>query len=77
MFISVKNLIALIDTSILYYIDGMNSKSNYTEEEFNEWHTKITKTIITRMEKLKQLSSNKNLISKYESKINSLFEQYE
>ena len=77
MFISIKNLTSIIDDSIQYYIDGMNSKSNHTEEEFNNWHTMITKTITARLEKLKQLSSNKNLISKYESKINSLFEQYE
>ena len=77
MFISIKNLTSLIDDTIKYYIEGMNSKSNHTEEEFNIWHIEIIKTITARMNRLKELSSNKNLISKYESKINSLFEQYE
>lgn len=77
MFISVKHLTSNIDDAIKYYIEGMSSKENHSKEEFNEWHRKITHQITARFDKLKSISSNNNLILKYDNKIKSLFEQYE
>lgn len=77
MFISVKHLTSNIDDAIKYYIEGMNNRECYADDEFNVWHTKIVKQLTTRLFKLKQISSSNCLISKYENKINSLFEKYE
>lgn len=77
MFISVKHLTSNIDDAIQYYIEGMASRTCHTVDEFNEWHTKIVEQLIARLAKLKQISSNSRLISKYENKINSVFEKYE
>lgn len=77
MFISVKHLTSNIDDAIQYYIDGMNNRECYAKDEFNVWHTKIVEQITARLFKLKQISSSNCLISKYENKINSLFEKYE
>lgn len=76
MFISVKHLTSNIDDSIQYYIEGMNNRTCHTVDEFNVWHTKIVEQITARLAKLKQISSNSRLISKYENKINSVFEKY-
>ena len=77
MFTSVKNLTRLIDNTIEYYIDGMNSKENHSHHEFEQWHENILKALSGQLEKLKQISINTNLLLKYENRINSLFEQYE
>lgn len=76
MFISVKHLTSNIDDAIQYYIEGMNNRTCHTVDEFNVWHTKIVEQITARLAKLKQISSNSRLISKYENKINSVFEKY-
>lgn len=72
MFVSVKNLTALIDQDIQFYIEGVASKEQHSAEEFEKWHEYITRRLVKQLAELKRISSNRKLITAYESKINEL-----
>lgn len=71
MFISVKNLTCGIDTTITY-VEEAKEHHSCDEEEYNQYLEKMHKKLDNMLEKLKQISSNKKLISKYEKKVEEL-----
>ena len=71
MFISVKNLTCGIDTTITY-VEEAKKHHSCGEEEYNQYLEKMHKKLDNMLEKLKQISSNKKLISKYEKKVEEL-----
>ena len=71
MFISVKNLTYSIDTAITY-VDEEKKHHYCSEAEYNQYLEKMYKKLDNMLEKLKQISSNKKLISKYEKKVEEL-----
>ena len=72
MFVSVKSLTALIDQDIQFYIEGVASKEQHSQEEFEKWHKYIKSRLVEQLSKLKKISCNKKLIATYENKINEL-----
>ena len=71
MFISVKNLTYNIDTTITY-VKEAKEYHTCSEEEYNQYLDKMYKKLDNMLEKLKQISCNKKLISKYEKKVEEL-----
>ena len=71
MFISVKNLTCGIDTAITY-VEEAKKHHSCSEAEYNQNLEKMYKKLDNMLEKLKQISSNKKLISKYEKKVEEL-----
>lgn len=72
MFVSVKNLTALIDQDMQFYIEGVASKEQHSPEEFEKWLEYITRRLAKQLAELKRISSNRKLITAYENKINEL-----
>lgn len=72
MFVSVKSLTALIDQDIQFYIEGVASKEQHSQEKFEKWHKYIKSRLVEQLSKLKKISCNKKLIATYENKINEL-----
>lgn len=72
MFVSVKSLTALIDQDIQFYIEGVASKEQHSQEEFKKWHKYIKNRLVEQLSKLKKISCNKKLVATYENKINEL-----
>ena len=72
MFVSVKSLTEALDQDFIYLAEGVASKEAHSEEEFDKWLLYITNKINSRIEKLKQISSNQKLIEKYVCKVNEL-----
>lgn len=72
MFVSVKSLTEALDQDFIYLADGVASKEARSKEEFDKWLSYITNKINNRIEKLKQISSNEKLITKYVCKANEL-----
>ena len=71
MFISVKNLTYGIDTTITYVREAKEYHS-CSESEYNQYLEKMYRKLDNMIEKLKQISCNKKLISKYEKKVEVL-----
>ena len=72
MFVSVKSLTATLDQELQFYREGIASKDQHSEQEFNSWLEKITSSINAKYNRLKQISSNKKLIEKYNKEIETL-----
>ena len=72
MFVSVKSLTEALDQDFIYLAEGVASKEAHSKEEFDKWLLYITNKINSRIEKLKQISSNEKLIEKYVCKANEL-----
>lgn len=71
MFITVKNLIYNIDTTITYVREAKEYHS-CSEEEYNQYLDKMYRKLNNMIEKLSQISSNKKLINKYTNKVEEL-----
>ena len=61
-----------MDDTIKYYNEGVASKEQHDAETYNKWHASITSTMRGQLDKLKQISTNKKVIAKYETIINDL-----
>ena len=72
MFVSVKSLTAMLDRELQWYREGIASKDQHSEQEFNSWLEKITSSINAKYNRLQQISSNKKLIEKYSKEIEAL-----
>lgn len=72
MFVSVKSLTATLDQELQWYRDGIASKDQHSEQEFNSWLEKITNSINAKYNRLQQISSNKKLIERYSKEIEAL-----
>ena len=69
MFVSVKNLIVMIDKDIQFLNEAYDSRGNHSEKVFEAYVEMMTDKLDARFEKLCQISSNKQLIEKYKQKI--------
>ena len=74
MFTTVKALTFYMDNTIKYYNEGVASKEQHDAETYNKWHASIASTLRGQLDKLKQISTNKKVIAKYETIINDLLE---
>ena len=72
MFTTVKALTSYMDDTIRYFQEGVASKEKHDIETYNKWFASITSTIQGQFKKLKEISNNQKLISKYETIINDL-----
>lgn len=72
MFVSVKSLTAMLDQELQWYKEGIASKEQHSEQEFNSWLEKITSSINAKYNRLQQISNSKKLIEKYSKEIESL-----
>ena len=72
MFVSVKSLTAILDQELQFYREGIASKDQHSEQDFNGWLEKVTRSINAKYSRLQQISCNKNLIEKYKKEIESL-----
>ena len=72
MFVSVKSLTAMLDQELQFYREGIASKEQHSEQDFNSWLEKITSSINAKYNRLQQISSNKKLIERYSKEIESL-----
>ena len=71
MFIYVQDLTYNMDDTIKYVKEAKEYHS-CSEEEYNQYLEKMYKKLDNMLEKLKQISCNKKLISKYEKKVEEL-----
>jgi predicted aldo/keto reductase-like oxidoreductase len=71
MFISVKNLTYGIDITIAY-VEEAKEYHSCSESEYNQYLEKMYRKLDNMVKKLKQVSSNKKLISKYEKKVEEI-----
>ena len=71
MFIYVQDLTYHMDSTIKYVKEAKKYHS-CSEEEYNQYLEKMYKKLDNMLEKLKQISCNKKLISKYEKKVEEL-----
>lgn len=71
MFVCVKDLTYGIDTTITY-VEEAKEYHSCSEEEYNQYLEKMYKKLDNMIKKLKQISCNKKLISKYEKKVEVL-----
>ena len=72
MFVSVQSLTATLDRELQWYREGIASKDQHSEQEYNSWLEKITSSINANYNRLQQMSSNKKLIEKYSKEIEAL-----
>lgn len=72
MFVSVKSLTATLDQELQWYREGIASKDQHSEQDFNSWLEKITSSINAKYNRLQQISSNKKLIERYIKEIEAL-----
>lgn len=77
MFVKVQDLTYLIDKRLQYLKEARENKSNFDVSEFEAYEKEMRKTLENNLVKLKQISSNKKLIERYEKKINEAIEQIE
>ena len=75
MFTTVKALTSYMDETIRYFQEGIASKEQHDIETYNKWYASITSTMQGQLKKLKYISTNQKLISKYEEIINSLLKE--
>ena len=71
MFITVKALTQNIDTSITYLKDAKMCH-NCSENEYEEYLTKMYSKLDKRLEELKSISSNAKLINTYVKKVEEI-----
>ena len=71
MFISVKNLTYGIDSTITYVKEAKEYHS-CSESEYNQYLEKMYRKLDNMVKKLKQVSNNEKLISKYEKKVEEI-----
>ena len=72
MFVSVKSLTAMLDQELQWYHEGIASKDQHSEQDFNSWLEKITSSINAKYNRLQQISSNNKLVEKYSKEIELL-----
>ena len=60
-----------------YLKEARENKNNFDVSEFEAYEKEMRKTLENNLVKLKQISSNKKLIERYEKKINEAVEQIE
>lgn len=77
MFVKVQDLTYLIDKRLQYLKEARENKNNFDVSEFEAYKKEMRKTLENNLVKLKQISSNKKLIERYEKKINEAAEQIE
>ena len=71
MFIYVQDLTYNMDDTIKY-VKEAKEYHTCSEEEYNQYLEKMHKKLDNMLDKLKQISCNKKLISKYEKKVEEL-----
>ena len=71
MFIYVQDLTHNMDSTIKY-VKEAKEYHTCSEEEYNQYLDKMYKKLDNMLEKLKQISCNKKLISKYEKKVEEI-----
>ena len=71
MFIYVQDLTHNMDDTIKY-VKEAKEYHTCSEEEYNQYLDKMYKKLDNMLEKLKQISCNKKLISKYEKKVEEI-----
>lgn len=71
MFVYVKDLTYCIDTTITY-VEEAKEYHSCSEEEYNQYLDKMYKKLDNMIKKLRQISCNQKLISKYEKKVEAL-----
>lgn len=71
MFVTIKALTSLIDDNI-YYIQDAKKHHDCSEEEYKQYLDKMYSKLDRQIEKLKSISCNSNLISRYEKKIKEI-----
>lgn len=75
MFIRVNALTQSIDETIKFYYEGKASKDNHSKEEYDNWYDYIISRLSGKLSKLKEISYNRKLIEKYETKINRIIQE--
>ena len=73
MFTTVKALSALIDKEIEFVEGAKATKSLFDEAKYNEYMNRMENTLINRLLRLEEISTNKKLIQKYWTKLKVLF----
>ena len=71
MFIYVQDLTYNMDNTIKY-VKEAKEYHTCSEEQYNQYLEKMYKKLDNMLEKLKQISCNEKLISKYEKKVEEL-----
>ena len=71
MFIYVQDLTYNMDDTIKY-VKEAKEYHTCSEEEYNQYLDKMYRKLDNMLDKLKQISCNKKLISKYEKKVEEL-----
>ena len=71
MFIYVQDLTYNMDDTIKY-VKEAKEYHTCSEEEYNQYLEKMYRKLDNMLNKLKQISCNKKLISKYEKKVEEL-----
>ena len=71
MFIYVQDLTYNMDDTIKY-VKEAKEYHTCSEEEYNQYLDKMYRKLDNMLNKLKQISCNKKLISKYEKKVEEL-----
>ena len=71
MFIYVQDLTYNMDSTIKY-VKEAKEYHTCSEEEYNQYLDKMYKKLDNMLDKLKQISCNKKLISKYEKKVKEI-----
>ena len=71
MFIYVQDLTYNIDDTIKY-VKEAKEYHTCSEEEYNQYLDKMYRKLDNMLDKLKQISCNKKLISKYEKKVEEI-----
>ena len=71
MFVYVQDLTYSMDSTIKY-VKEAKEYHTCSEEEYNQYLDKMYKKLDNMLEKLKQISCNKKLISKYEKKVEEI-----
>ena len=71
MFIYVQDLTYNMDDTIKY-VKEAKEYHTCSEEEYNQYLEKMYRKLDNMLDKLKQISCNKKLISKYEKKVKEI-----
>ena len=71
MFIYVQDLTYNMDDTIKY-VKEAKEYHTCSEEEYNQYLEKMYRKLNNMLDKLKQISCNKKLISKYEKKVEGI-----
>lgn len=71
MFVYVRDLTYNMDYTIKY-VKEAKEYHTCSEEEYNQYLDKMYRKLDNMLEKLKQISCNKKLISKYEKKVEGI-----